>query len=106
MPESRWRRRWSVHLAGGGGADLMGRAVRATRAARPACLRDDVALVQHRDHVRDAERRRHVVADHDAGDVEPLLGLPDHVVDVAGALTLTLAELDERLAWATQERPG
>ena len=34
---------------------------------------------------RDAEGRRHVVADHDAGDVELLLGLLDHVVDVAGA---------------------
>ena len=33
--------------------------------------------------MRDAERRRHVVADHDAGDVELLLRLLDHVVDVA-----------------------
>ena len=45
---------------------------------------DDLALVEHRDAVADAEGRRHVVGDHDRGHPEIVRGAPYHLVDVLG----------------------
>ena len=49
-----------------------------------AALDDDLAPVEHRDAVGDAEGRRHVVADDDAGHAGLFRDVADHVVDVLG----------------------
>src|ERR1041384_8264543 len=74
---------WLLLVDGAGGDEALDVLVGRGAQLRGRAVGGDLALVQQRDHVADAERRRHVVADHDARDVEALLGLLDHVVDVA-----------------------
>src|SRR5262245_26132738 len=64
--------------------ELLHELVRAVLHRLGWCVGDDFSFIQERDVIGDVERRRDVVADHDAGDAELLFRAFDHLVDVVG----------------------